>query len=175
MRRDRRFMGRLLRVRVSFEERNTGASSLLRGRGLPCRFRRGCEPVGYWTCCFRTSVAAITAGLPSVTSTTVPILTAERPVIVALNWHYWVTRGAASSRGTGSAIKKTQHWRKWRCGLLARCNRRAGYMTCGPRPPCWTAGCDKAERVHNRGAVACFLHGGTPFRLLVSARMGERL
>jgi hypothetical protein len=38
-----------LRVREPFEERNTGASSLLRGRGLPCHFRRGCEPVGDWT------------------------------------------------------------------------------------------------------------------------------
>jgi hypothetical protein len=49
MRRDGRFTGRLLRVREPFEERNMGASSLLRGRGLPCRFRRGCEPVGDWT------------------------------------------------------------------------------------------------------------------------------
>jgi hypothetical protein len=48
MRRDGRFAGRLLRVREPFEERNTGASSLLCGRGLPCRFRRGCEPVGDW-------------------------------------------------------------------------------------------------------------------------------
>jgi hypothetical protein len=49
MRRDGQFVGRLLRVRELFEERNTGALSLLRGRGLPCRFRRGCEPVGDWT------------------------------------------------------------------------------------------------------------------------------
>jgi hypothetical protein len=49
MRRDERFVGRLLRVRESFEERNTSASSLCRGRGLPCRFGRGCEPVGDWT------------------------------------------------------------------------------------------------------------------------------
>jgi hypothetical protein len=49
MRRDGRFAGRLLCVREPFEERNTGTSSLLRGRGLPCRFRRGCEPVGDWT------------------------------------------------------------------------------------------------------------------------------
>jgi hypothetical protein len=46
MRWDGRFMGRLLRVRESFEERNTGASSLCRGRGLSCRFRRGREPAG---------------------------------------------------------------------------------------------------------------------------------
>jgi hypothetical protein len=49
MRWDRRFTGRLLLVREPFEERNTGASSLLRGRWLLCRFRRGCEPVGDWT------------------------------------------------------------------------------------------------------------------------------
>jgi hypothetical protein len=49
MRRDGRFAGRLLRVRESFEEQNTGASSLLCGRGLPCCFRRGREPVGDWT------------------------------------------------------------------------------------------------------------------------------
>jgi hypothetical protein len=46
MRRDGRFAGRLLRVRESFEERNTGVSSSRRGRGLPCRFRRGHEPAG---------------------------------------------------------------------------------------------------------------------------------
>jgi hypothetical protein len=49
MRWDGRFVGRLLRVREPFEERSTGVSSLLRGRGLPCRFQRGCEPVGDWT------------------------------------------------------------------------------------------------------------------------------
>jgi hypothetical protein len=49
MRRDGRFAGRLLHVREPFEEQSTGASSLLRGRGLPCRFRRGCEPIGDWT------------------------------------------------------------------------------------------------------------------------------
>jgi hypothetical protein len=46
MRRDGRFAGRPLRVRESFEERNTGASSLLRGRGLACHFRRGRELAG---------------------------------------------------------------------------------------------------------------------------------
>jgi hypothetical protein len=60
-------------------------------------------------------------------------------------------------------------------GFLARSNRCAGYMTCGPEPPCWTAGCDEAECVHNRGAVVCFLRGGPPFRPLVSARMRECL
>jgi hypothetical protein len=46
MRRDGRFAGRPLRVRESFEEQNTGASSSCRGRGLSCRFRRGHEPAG---------------------------------------------------------------------------------------------------------------------------------
>jgi hypothetical protein len=49
MRRDGRFAGRLLRVREPFEEQNTGTSSLFHGRGLPCRFRTGCEPIGDWT------------------------------------------------------------------------------------------------------------------------------
>ena len=44
MRWDGRFAGRPLCVRKPFEERNTGVSSLLRGKGLPCRFRRGREP-----------------------------------------------------------------------------------------------------------------------------------
>jgi hypothetical protein len=46
MRRDGRFAGRPLHVRESFEERNSGASSSCRGRGLSCRFRRGREPAG---------------------------------------------------------------------------------------------------------------------------------
>jgi hypothetical protein len=44
MQRDGRFAGRPLRE--SFEERNMGASSSRRGRGLPCCFRRGREPAG---------------------------------------------------------------------------------------------------------------------------------
>jgi hypothetical protein len=46
MRRDGRFAGRPSRVRESFEERNTCASSSCRGRGLSCRFMRGREPAG---------------------------------------------------------------------------------------------------------------------------------
>jgi hypothetical protein len=49
MRRDGQFAGRPLHVRESFEERNTGASSSRRERGLPRRFRRGREPVGNLT------------------------------------------------------------------------------------------------------------------------------
>jgi hypothetical protein len=46
MRQNGRFVGRPLRVLESFEERNMGASSSCRGRGLSCRFRRACEPPG---------------------------------------------------------------------------------------------------------------------------------
>jgi hypothetical protein len=52
MRRDGRFAGRPLHVRKSFEERNTGASSSCRVRGLSCRFRRGREPAGDLTAAF---------------------------------------------------------------------------------------------------------------------------
>jgi hypothetical protein len=46
MRRDGRFAGHLLRVRVPFEERGTGASFLRRGRGLSRCFRKRREPGG---------------------------------------------------------------------------------------------------------------------------------
>jgi hypothetical protein len=46
MRWDGRFAGQSLHVRESFKERNTGASSSCRGRGLSCCFRRGREPAG---------------------------------------------------------------------------------------------------------------------------------
>ena len=44
MRRDEWFTGQPLCVREPFKERNTGASSSRRGRGLPCCSRRGREP-----------------------------------------------------------------------------------------------------------------------------------
>jgi hypothetical protein len=46
MRRDGRFAGHLLRVRGPFEERSTSALFLRRGRGLPCRFKKGHESGG---------------------------------------------------------------------------------------------------------------------------------
>jgi hypothetical protein len=49
MRWDGRFPGRPLHVREPLKEWNTGASSLCHGRGLSCRFRKGCEHVGDWT------------------------------------------------------------------------------------------------------------------------------
>jgi hypothetical protein len=56
--------------------------------------------------------------------------------------------------------------------FLARSNRRAGYMACGPRPPCWTRRSQKGAPL---GAVACRLHGGPPFRSLVWAKVEECL
>jgi hypothetical protein len=78
-------------------------------------------------------------------------------VTAAPNWHCWVTRGAASSRGTGSAVEKTRYWHRWRCSFLARSDRRADCMVGGTGPSCWSTGSDEAERVHNCGAVACSL------------------
>jgi hypothetical protein len=46
MRQDEWFARQPLCVRESFEERNTGASSSRRGRGLSCCPRRGREPAG---------------------------------------------------------------------------------------------------------------------------------
>jgi hypothetical protein len=44
MRQDEWFAGQLLCMREPLEERNTGASSSRRGRGLSCCSRRGREP-----------------------------------------------------------------------------------------------------------------------------------
>jgi hypothetical protein len=151
--------------RVVFTPRERAPLPLQEGTRACRRFDR----------CFRSSVAAITAGpLLAIPTVALPPA-ADWPVIVAPSWHCWVTRRAASSRGTGSAVEETRHWREWRCGFLARSNRHAGCMTCGPRPSRWPSGCDEAERMRNRGAVACLLRGGPPFCPLVSARMGERL
>jgi hypothetical protein len=93
MRRDRRFAGRLLRVRKPFEERSTSASSLLRGRELPCRFRRGCEPVGDWTA---VSARLLLQLLPArLWSYQPPRLTRDRCTQLALLGH---AQGCLESR-----------------------------------------------------------------------------
>jgi hypothetical protein len=51
-------------------------------------------------------VVAITVGPPMVIPAIASIPTADWPVTVALNWHYWVTRGAASSHCTGSVVPR---------------------------------------------------------------------
>jgi hypothetical protein len=141
----------------------------------PLPLQEGTRACRRFDCCFRSSAAAITVGPLLAISNVTPPPAADWPMIIVLDWHCWAMRRVASSRGTGSAVEKARRWRKWRCGFLARSNRGTGYMMCGPRPSRWPTGCDEAERVHNRGAVARLLHGGPPFRLLVSARMGERL
>jgi hypothetical protein len=60
-------------------------------------------------------------------------------------------------------LEKSWHWRKRRCSFSALSNRCAGCMTYGPKPPCWSAGCSRAEGAHNRGAVVRILRGGSPF------------
>jgi hypothetical protein len=173
MRRDGRFAGRPRARAVRGTEHGRVIFMPWEGALLP--LQEGTRACRRFDHCFHSSVAAITAGPLLGISTAAPPPAADWPMIVALNWHCWVTRRAASSRGTGSAVEKTRHWRKWRCSFLACSNHCAGYMTYRPGPPCWSAGCDKVERVHNRGAVARHLHGGPPFRPLVSARMEECL
>jgi hypothetical protein len=84
-------------------------------------------------------------------------------------------RGAASSRCTGSVVPRRRSIGASGGAVSLHVVTGAGYMTCGPELPCWTAGCDEAERVHNHGAVVCFSHDGPPFRPLVLARMRECL
>jgi hypothetical protein len=96
-------------------------------------------------------------------------------VIVALNGHYWVTRGAASSHCTGSVVPRRRDIGANGGAISLHAVTGASVMTCGSGPPCWTASCDEAGRAYNRGAVARSWRGGLPFRLLDLARMRERL
>jgi hypothetical protein len=77
MRRYGRFVGRLLRVREPFEEQNMGASFFMLREGAPLPFRERMRTCRRLDRSFRASVAAITAGPPSVISTAVPIPAAE--------------------------------------------------------------------------------------------------
>jgi hypothetical protein len=166
MRRDGRFAWHPLRVRAV---RGTGHRCVVFTpweRALPS-LQEGTRACRRFDRCFCSSTAAITVGPPLAMPTVVPIPT--------FNWHCWVTRGAASSSGTGSAVEEAWHWRRRRRNFLARSGRRAGCMVGGTEPSCWSTGSDEAKRVHNRGAVACSQRGGSPFGPLVSAKMGERL
>jgi hypothetical protein len=96
--------------------------------------QEGTRACGRFDRCFCSSAAEITAGPLLAISTVAPPIAADRPVIVVLDWHCGVRRRTASSRDTGSVVEKTRHRREWRCGFLARSNRCAGCMTCGPRP-----------------------------------------
>jgi hypothetical protein len=96
--------------------------------------QEGTRACGRFDRCFCSYAAAITAGPLLAITIVAPPLAADRPVIVVPDWHCWAMRRAASSRGTGSTVEKTRHWREWRCGFLARSNRCTGCMTCGPGP-----------------------------------------
>jgi hypothetical protein len=120
-------------------------------------------------------------------------------MVVAFNWHCWVMRRAASSRGTGSAVEEARHSAQVAVRLFARHNRRAGYMTCGPTSfalvhRMWSKPKGRAVAVRldacrvvvhpfdhrflqrwesacNRGAVACLACCGSPSSHFRSARM----
>jgi hypothetical protein len=98
MRRDEWIAGQPLCVREPFEERNTGASSSRRGRGLSRYPRRGREPAD-----------DITAGPLLAISTVASSPAADRPVTDVLGWHCWAMRRVASSRGTGSTVEKARY------------------------------------------------------------------
>jgi hypothetical protein len=113
-----------------------------------------------------------------VMSTATPIPTADWPVTFVLNVTVGPCMGCLESLHWFLKLifsvfrdgpEKTWHWRERRCDFSALGNRRAGCMTCGPGPQCWTAGCSEVEGVHNLGVVVRFLRGGSPFRPLVLA------
>jgi hypothetical protein len=137
MRRDEWFAGQPLCVREPLEERNTGTSSSHRGRGLSRCPRRGRE--------LADDLTAASARLPP------PLLSAHfwpyRPSRLLLGW---LTRDRCARLAlSGHAQGCLESWHRFRSregAVLAqvvvqfptRSNRRAGYMTCGPGPPCWT-------------------------------------
>jgi hypothetical protein len=102
MRRGEWFAGRPLRVRESFEERDTGAPSSRRERGFSHCPRMGRKPDWRRDRCSRPPATAITAGPFSAALTVAP------------GWRCWV----ASSRGTDSTIEEARWWREWRCSCL---------------------------------------------------------
>jgi hypothetical protein len=109
MRRDGRFAGRPSRMLESFEERNTGVLSSHSGRGLPYCFRRGREPAGDLTAASAHLLSPLLPAQfwPYQLSRFLPV--ADWPVIVVPSWHCWVTRRAALSHGSSSAVEKARH------------------------------------------------------------------
>jgi hypothetical protein len=116
MRRDGRFAGRP-RARV-VRGTEHGRVVFTPWERAPLPLQEGTRACRRFDRCFRSSAAAITAGPLLAISTVAPPPAADWPVIVVLDWHCWAMRRAASSRGTGSAVEKVRHWRKWRCGFL---------------------------------------------------------
>jgi hypothetical protein len=149
-----------------------GASLSCRGGGLSHCFRRGREPA--------CDLAAASARLP----------------LQLLLAHLWPCQPSCLSP------RLTDPWPSPSIGAVGSCvgpprvavlvpqSRRPGIgagrgvisshvvavvLVGGTGPSCWSTGSDEAERVPNRGAVACSQRGGSPFGPLVSAKMGERL
>jgi hypothetical protein len=108
MRRDGRFAGRP-RARVVRGTKH-GRVVFTPWERAPLLLQEGTQACRRFDRYFRSSVAAITAGPLLAISTAAPPPAAD--------WHRWVARRAASSHGTGSAVEKARHWRKWRCSFL---------------------------------------------------------
>jgi hypothetical protein len=136
MRQDEWFTGQPLCVREPFKERNTGASSSSRGRGFSRYPRRGRELADDLTAAFachrhhcRPTFVHIDrrafsrGGLTRGRCAWLALLGHARGCLES--WHQFCSR-----EGAVLAQVAVQ--------FFARSNRRAGYMTCGPGPPCWT-------------------------------------
>jgi hypothetical protein len=111
MRRDEWFVGQPLCVRELFEERNTGASSSRRGRGLSRCPRRGREPADDLTA---ASARLLPPLLPAHfrlyrPSRLLPRLIDPLPVCSVGT--------VGSSRGIGSTFEKARYWRRWQCSF----------------------------------------------------------
>jgi hypothetical protein len=123
-------------AREPFEERSTGASSSRRGRGLSRYPRRGREPADDLTAasaCRRHYC---------------------RPTFGHIDRHVFSRGGPTRDRCARLALLVhaqgcLESWHRFRSRegavlaqvavqFLARSSRRAGYMTRGPGPPCWT-------------------------------------
>jgi hypothetical protein len=122
-------------------------------------------------CCSCAHVDAITIGSPMVTLTATPVSSVDWPVTFVLN----VTNGPCwGVPRVAALVLKTYLFSPLRrprgvvalaratVRFFAPSNRRAGCMTCGPGPPCWTAGCSEAEGAHCHGAVVRYLRDGSP-------------
>jgi hypothetical protein len=120
-----------------FEERNTGASSSRRGRGLSRCPRRGREPAYDLTAAFaRLPPPLLPAHFWPIDRCAFSLgcLTRDRCARLALLGH---AQGRLESRHQfrsreGAVLAQVA------VQFLARSNRHAGYMTCEPGPPCWT-------------------------------------
>jgi hypothetical protein len=116
MQRDGWFAWRPLRVRAV---RGTGHGRVVFTpweRALPS-LQEGTRACRRLDRCLRSSVAAVTADPLLTMPTVVPTPRLTGPWPSPLTGTVGSCAGAASSRGTGSAVEEAQHWREWRCNF----------------------------------------------------------